>query len=282
LNKPKSFLATLIAAALFSVSAILMSALADPGSSGGGDPPFSLDQIAAGDKKAIGRFFAANQIKYDLDNFMQVAFHGLADFEGNPPPPEMFASFAWLASCIDSHSGHLFVIDREGRMVFSEKTGCPRSVKARDINGDGKPELLSTSSSGGTGVGSTLVSYHFYGDGNFYKGLEYEKSSYEAVEGSFIFPGATDWRQDVWALKETKGEVKFLDVNQDGFKELAKVSYTSRYAVQNYDKGRDLNGSVFARVDEAVKDVFGKRLGVETSHSVIWKWDLVSHTYLKR
>ena len=279
MRKPSSFSATLIAAAIFSVSAVLMSALADPDSSGGGGSPFSLDQIAAGDKKAIGRFFAANQIEYGLDNFMEIAFHGQADFT---PPPESSIPFAWLASCLNAHSGHIFVIDREGRMVFSDRTGCQRRVEAKDVNGDGVKELISTDSSGGTGFSSVWGRYYFFDGVRFHKGLEYEKSYYETLPGSTIFPGAPDLRQEVWALKETKGEVRFLDADLDGFSELATVSYTTNYSIQDYNKDRDPDGSVLAKVSEAVKDVFGEQLGVEKNHSVIWEWDTVSHTYLKQ
>ena len=116
----------------------------------------------------------------------------------------------------------------------------------------------------------------------FHKGLEYEKSYYETLPGSTIFPGAPDLRQEVWALKETKGEVRFLDADLDGFSELATVSYTTNYSIQDYNKDRDPDGSVLAKVSEAVKDVFGEQLGVEKNHSVIWEWDTVSHTYLKQ
>jgi hypothetical protein len=253
-----------------------MSALAD---SGGGGPSVSLAQIAAGDKKAIGRFFAANQIKYDLDNFMQIAFHGQADFT---PPPETSASFTWLASCFNAHSGHLFIIDADRRIALSEKIGCQRSVEAKDVNGDGVMELVSTDSSGGTGFSSVWKRYLFFDGDGFHLGLEYEVSSHEVIDGRMIFPEPTDCCEEVWALKETQGEVEFLDVDQDGFKELAKVSYTSRYAVQNYDKGRELNGSVFDRVDEVVKDVFGERLGVEKIRVDIWDWNPVSSVYLEQ
>jgi hypothetical protein len=278
MRRLKPFSATLVAAVIFSVSAILMSAWGDPGSSGGGGPTLYLDQIAAGDKKAIGRFFEANQIEYDLDNFMQIAFHGKADFT---PHPEKLASFAWLASCLNSHSGHIFVIGADGRILHSDETGCQRGVVATDINGDGVEELITTDSSGGTGFSSVWGRYYFFDGVRFHKSLEYEKSSNETILGSMIFPGATDWRQEVWALKETEGELEFLDVDQDGFKELAEVSYTTRFTVQDYDKVRDPDGSVLAKVREAVKDIFGERLGVEKTWVEIRDWNPASSEYQK-
>jgi hypothetical protein len=207
LRKPKPLSATLIAAAIFSVSAIFMSAFAD---SGGGESPQLGIQNAVSDK------------------------------------------------------------------------GVMRNAPGRDVNGDGVKELISTSRNAGTGFNSVWEHFHFLNWGSYRLGLEYEKSSYETIEGNFIFFGATDWRQDVWALKETKGEVEFLDVDQDGFKELAKVGYTTHYTIHDYDEKLDPDGSVLARVGVAVKDVFGGQLSVVTSHLVIWEWDLESHTYLQQ
>jgi hypothetical protein len=281
MRKPSSFSATLIAAALFSVSAILMSARGDPGPSGGGDTVFAPAQIAAGDKKAIGRFFAANQIEYDLDNFMQIAFHGQATFGESlsPPSPPTQTSFAFLASCINAHTGHLFIIDEGGRIVLSQKTGCQRSVEVKEVNGFGRNVLISTDSGGGTGFGSVWKCYYFFDGEHFHKGLEYEGSSYEAVEGSYIFPGATDWRRDVWALKETEGEIRFLENDQDGIREWAEVKYTTRHVIQGYDRRKDPDGSVLARVGGVVNEMFGEVLNAEKTRVEIWNWKPASFQY---
>jgi hypothetical protein len=210
MRKPNSLSVTFIAAAMYSVSAILMSAFADPGSSGGGELTRAGIQAAVSDKEVM------------------------------------------------------------------------RNAPGRDVNGDGVKELISTSRNAGTGFNSVWKHFHFLNGENYRLGLEYEKSSYETIEGSFIFFGATDWRQDVWALKETKGEVEFLDVDQDGFKELAKVSYTTRYTVQDYDKDRDPDGSVLVRVDEAIKDVFGEQLGVEKTWVEVRDWNPASAEYQRQ
>jgi hypothetical protein len=254
-----------------------MSAWGDPGSSGGGGPTLYLDKIAAGDKKAIERFFKANRINYNLDNFMEIAFHGQADFT---PPPESSTSFAWLASCLNAYSGHLFIVDAKGRIVLSEKTGCQRSVKAEDINGDGQPELISTDSTGGTGVGSISVSYFFYSDGNFHKGLRFQKAGYETAAIT-LFPGASDWRRDVMASKESEGSIEFQDIDRDGFNEWAEVTYTDRFLIVGYQWDMDPDGGVYAKAAKVVRDLFGERLGVEKTWTESWDWDAVSSTYKK-
>jgi hypothetical protein len=281
MRKPNSLSVTFIAAAMYSVSAILMSAFADPGSSGGGGSPFSLDQIAAGDKKAIGRFFAANRIGLDLDNFMEIAFHGQADFGDSSSPPSPLDSFAWLASCLNTHSGHLFVVDEDGRIVLSEKTGCQRSVEVKDENGDGVLELISTSSSGGTGVGSTSVNYYFHRDSNFRRGLTFQKAGYE-TGAITLFPGASDWRRDVIASRKSEGSIEFHDTNRDGFRERAVVTYTDRFLILGYLEDKDSEGVVHAKAAKAVRDLFGERLGVEKTWVENLNWTPVSFEYLKQ
>jgi hypothetical protein len=241
----------------------------------GDQRPFSLDQIAAGDKEAVGHFFAVNRIEYGLDNFLESGFHGR--FDAAP----FLSQFAFLASCIDAHSGHLFIIGTDEQIVLSEKTGCQRSVEVKDVNGDGRTEVILIDSSGGTGFGSIWERYYFFDDGRFRKGLEFEKSSYETIEGSMIFPGSIDWRQNVFALKETEGKVRFLDVDLDSVDKLAKVSYTTRYTVRDYDNVRDVDGSVLTEIGEAVKDVFGERLGAEKKRVEIWNWSPTSSVYLE-
>jgi hypothetical protein len=276
MRKPKPFSAILIAAAIFSMSTILMSAFAGSHEDGGDQRPSFLDQIAAGDKEAIGHFFAVNRIEYSLDNFLRSGFHG--KFDAAP----LLSQFAFLASCIDAHSGHLFIIDTNRKIMLSEKTGCHRSVEVKDVNGDGRTEVISIDSSGGTGFGSIWEHYYFSDDGRFRKGLEYEKSSYETIEGSMIFPDSTDWRQNVYALKETEGKIRFLDVDLDSVDKLAKVSYTMRYAVRNYDTVRDVDGSVLTEIGEAVRKVYGERLGAEKKRVEIWNWNPTSSVYLER
>jgi hypothetical protein len=278
MQRPSSFSGALFSTALIATSTFLMCVFIGSAGNGSEKKPFLLNQIAAGDKTAVGRFFAANQIEYDLDNFMQIAFHGQADFA---PPPETFASFAWLASCLNSHSGHIFIIDEEGRIVMSEKTGCQRSVEAKEVNGDGQPELISTTSSGGTGVGATSVSYYFYNDGNFRKGLTYQKAGYETGAIS-LYPRASDWRSDVMASKESKGSIEFQDVNRDGFKEGAEVTYTDRFLIISYQGDLDPDGVAYAKAAKAVKDLFGERLGVEKTWVENRNWNPASSEYLKQ
>jgi hypothetical protein len=231
----------------------------------GDQRPSFLDQIAAGDKEAVGHFFAVNRIEYGLDNFLESGFHGR--FDAAP----FLSQFAFLASCIDAHSGHLFIIGTDEQIVLSEKTGCQRSVEVKDVNGDGRNEVISIDSSGGTGFGSIWEHYYFFDDGRFRKGLEYEKSSYETIEGSIIFPGSIDWRQNVFALKETEGKVRFLELDRDGFKERAVIDYITHHSIGDYKKTLDPDGSILVKIGQTAEDVFGERLGVENAYSVIWE-----------
>jgi hypothetical protein len=279
MHQLKPFSTTATAAAIISVSAILMSAWAGSPGDGGDKRASVIEQIAAGDRKAVRRVFTLNGVKYGVDNFLQIAFHGQADFGISPSPP---SQFAWLASCIDAHSGHLFIIDADGRIVLSKKTGCQRNVGVRDVNEDGAKELISNSGSGGTGFSSVWERYYFFDGKHFRNGLEFEKSSYETMPSSMIFSGTSDWRQDVWVLKEVKGGVEFLDVDRDGFKEAAKVSHTKRHKILYHDRDRHQDGMVPVRIREAVDIVFGEGLGVGKQQVEHWNWKPISNVYLKQ
>jgi hypothetical protein len=276
MQKPKSFSATLIAAAVFSMSTFFMFAFAGSHEDGGDQQPSFLDQIATGDKEAIGHFFEVNRIEYGLDNFLKLGFHG--KFKVAP----LSSQFAFLASCIDAHSGHLFIIGTNGQILLSEKNGCQRSVEVKDVSEDGRKALISTDSSGGTGFSSVWERYYFFDGEHFHKGLEYERSSYEAIEGNFIFPGATDWRKDIWALKETRGKIRFLETDQDRIRKRVEVKYSTRHVVHGYDREKDLDGSVLASVGGVVEEVFGEMLIVEKIWVEIWNRNSASHEYLKQ
>jgi hypothetical protein len=253
-----------------------MSAFAGSHEDGGDQRPSFIDQIAAGDKEAIGHFLAVNRIEYRLDNFLKPGFHG--KFDVTP----LSSQFAFLASCIDAHSGHLFIIATNGQILLSEKTGCQRNVEAKDVSGDGRKVLISTDSSGGTGFSSVWERYYFFDGEHFHKGLEYERSSYEAIESNFIFPRATDWRKDVWALKETKGKIRFLEIDQDRIRKRVEVKYSTRHVVHGYNKKKDLDGSVLASVGGVVEEVFGEMLMVEKKWVEIWNRNSASYVYLKQ
>jgi len=237
---------------------------------------FDLDQVAKGDEQAVWHFFATHQIRYDLKNFMSIASHGQAMF-GIPP-----VRLGWLASCMNAHSGHLFVFTTKGHILHSEKTGCGGVEAARDINGDGQNELIATSSGGGTGFGSSSRTIYFFRNDKFHDDISFSTSSYETRQLLAHFPDSGDWRAEVYTTAQQEGYLIFRDSNRDGFKEQALANHTVRYLVQGYDRTQDTNGEVYAEAASFVETQYGERLGIERSWTDTWTWDPSSHRYSTR
>ena len=267
----RNFFETLLAAMTLSVFLGLLfsitAARADQ------DKYFDFDQIAKGNEHVVGQFFAMHQIGYDLKNFMRIASYGQAIFGTQP------VRLGWLASCMNAHSGHLFVFTTKGRIVHSEETGCGGVEVVQDINGDGQKELVATSSGGGTGFGSSSKTIYFFRNEEFHDDISFRTSSYETQPLFDQIPNLGDWRAEVYTTEHQEGHLNFLDLDRDGFKERATAEYTIRYVVQGYDQARDGSGEVYAQAANFVETQFGEKLGVERSWNITWVWDPKSHRY---